>query len=364
MSITKLKTGKYEIDLSYTQGRKRCRLRRKVYGSLKAAREWEAKLKNAIRMGELLSPDKGAQPVMFKDFAREWFETYVKANNKPSEQVAKETMLRLHLVPAFGSFMLSEISSRNIEKYKANLISRDYSPRTINIHLACLRKLFQSAVDWEVIERNPAGKIAKMKERKDAWQFLDFEDSEKFLDAVPEQWKTLFLCAMRTGLRISELIALRWRDIDFKRKVIEARNTLYRGKLYPTKSYAMREIPMTQDLVKALAGTRHLRSEFVFCGSDGKPIHRGSVRKPLQAAIKKSGVKRIRFHDIRHCFASHLVMCNVGIKKVQELLGHSSLQMTLRYSHLTPACREEAIKALEEKISTLTWSQSGHPQVV
>ena len=122
--------------------------------------------------------------------------------------------------------------------------------------------------------------------------------------------------------------------------------------------------PMTQDLLEALAKTRHLMSEFVFCGIEGKPIHRGSVRKPLLRAIEKSGVKKIRFHDLRHCFASHLVICNVRIKRVQELLGHSDLKMTLRYSHLTPACREEAIKALEEKISASMWSQSGHPQVV
>jgi integrase len=348
MSVKRLAPGKYLVDITWREGGRRCRLRRQVYGSLKAARKWEQNLKNAARIGELLTEEQ--ERSTFVEFTNDWMRTYVKANNRPGEQANKESYLRIHLVPFFGNLLLDTITSRDIERYKALKVSRAYAPQTVNLHLGCLHCLFQCAVTWGLLLQNPATGVKKLKTRKDSWDFLTFEEADQFMKGVPEHWQPLFLCALRTGMRKGEILALRWQDVDFQRRVFKVGNSLYEGELYPTKSYSSREIRISSDLLKALLPLRNNNSLFVFPAGGGGPLHPKTINRPLRTAIKQSGMKRIRFHDLRHTFASHMVMAGVPIKMVQELLGHSDLSMTLRYTHLTPESRHEAMECLERKI--------------
>jgi integrase len=164
-------------------------------------------------------------------------------------------------------------------------------------------------------------------------------------------------------MRQGELLALRWQDVDFTRRVICVENSLYDGQLCPTKSYGRREIRMVNELVEALLPLRNNGSAFVFPAQDCGPLHPKTLGRPLARAIKRSGVKRIRFHDLRHTAASHLVMAGVPIKTVQEILGHSDLAMTLRYAHLTPETREEAMVRLEEKVLNERRSRQSRSEV-
>lgn len=348
MSVKKLAPGKFLIDITWTEDGRRCRLRRQVYGSRSDARKWERQLKTTAQLGELSTPEQ-VVPI-FREFTDEWMETYVKANNRPGEQANKESYLRLHLVPFFGTMKLDAISNRDIERYKACKISQSYSPQTINLHLGCLHCLFQCAVNWGILVVNPATGVKKLKTRKDTWDFLTFEEADQFMQAVPEHWQPLFFCALRTGMRKGELMALRWRDVDFQRRVVRVANSIYKGELHPTKSFKTREIRISTDLLRSLLPLRGNNSEFVFPAGNGGPLHPKTINRPLNTANKNSGVKRIRFHDLRHTFASHLVMAGVPVKVVQELLGHSDLSMTLRYTHLTPETRMEAIETLEKVI--------------
>jgi len=350
--LKRLDQDKFIIDVSYFRAGRRCRLRRRVCGSRRAALKWEADIKTSLRLGKFDPSDEKRDVPLFKDFAREWLETYAKANNKLGEQRNKEITLRVHLVPIFGNRRLDQITARDIEGYKAKLVTAGYAPRTVNLHRKCLRKLLQCAVDWDLLEKNPVDKVGRVKEQKDVWQFLDFEESERLLAASPDKWRPLLLCALRTGMRRGELLALRWQDVDFKRRVITVRHSLYMDTLTPTKSYAAREIRMTRDLFEALLSLRHLKGPFVFCQDDGRPLRRAAVRSAFDIARRKAGVKRVRFHDLRHSFASQVAMSGVPIKTLQELLGHSDLKMTQRYAHLTPACREEAICTFERGIAS------------
>ena len=363
MSLKQLGRDKHLIDFSWREGGRRCRLRRQVFGSPKAARDWEAKLRTAARLGELKPDENKKEQPTFADFSHEWYETYVKANNKLTEQKNKETVLRVHLVPFFGRQLLDETTAKDVERYKAEKVGQGYSPKTVNLHLLVLHKLFQTAIDWEVLERNPVSRVARLKDRKEKWSFLTLEEGEKFLAAVPTAWKPLFLCAIRTGMRQGEILALRWKDVDFKRRAITVDNSLFEGKLYPTKSYGRREIRMTSDLLEALLALRNNGSVYVFPAQDGSPLHRKTLNRPLAAANRGSGVKRIRFHDIRHSFASQMVMAGVPIKTVQEILGHADLKMTLRYAHLTPETRAEAIECLEREIRDHRGEEKSEHQV-
>jgi len=350
MSVKKLGPDKFLIEFSWFEGGRRCRLRRTVFGSQKAAREWEAKLKNAARMGELLRDDHEHERPTFSEFAKEWTDTYVKANNKPGEQANKESCLKLHLLPVFGGRRLDEITARDVERFKADKVAAGYAPQTVNLHLACLRKLLQCAVVWGMLQTNPMCRVAKLKDRREKWSFLTFEEADRFMAAVPKHWTPLFLCALRTGMRQGEILGLRWQDVDFSRRMLRVENSLYKDKLLPTKSYGRRDIRMSTDLLEALLPLRNNGSDYVFPAQDGGPLHRKTLNRPLASANKGLATKSIRFHDLRHTAASHMVMAGVPIKTIQELLGHSDLKMTLRYAHLTPESRGEAVDLLEKRL--------------
>jgi len=152
-------------------------------------------------------------------------------------------------------------------------------------------------------------------------------------------------------MRQGEIVAIRWRDIDWSRKTIRVSNSASDGKLCPTKSYRARDIPIPTDLLKALVSIRNNSSEFVFPAQDGSMLHPKTLLRPLRTANKNSGVKRIRFHDLRHSYASHLVMSGAPIKAVQELLGHRDLTTTQKYAHLTPDCKKAVVEQLEQAIA-------------
>ena len=352
MSVKNLGDGKYLIDVTWTDPKEgRQRVRKQFCGSLKEARKMERAMMNEARLGHLLPREVVEERVMFKDFAWEWYDTYVKANNGEAEQSSKEVYLRIHLVPFFGHMHLDEIGRREIEGFKAAAVQKGLSPASVNHFLKCLQKLFECALEWGVVDKNPVKGVQRLKVVGDKWGFLDFEEAEKFMAAVPLGWRPLFLCALRTGMRQGELLALRHIDIDWKRKVINVRRSLSRtGKLKAPKSGKSRTIPIAVDLLEVLMSIRNNDSEFVFPARDGGVMHGKTLARPQRTANENSGVKRIRFHDLRHSFASQLVMAGVPIRTVQELLGHADLMMTMRYAHLTPECGQDAIRQLEERV--------------
>jgi integrase len=352
MGVKRLSEGKYLIDITWTDSKEgRQRLRRQFFGTLKAAKKVERKMINEARLGHLQPREAEVERTGFKDFAWEWFDTYVKANNGEAEQNSKETYLRIHLVPFFGKMYLDEIGRREIEGFKAVTVEKGLSPASVNHYLKCLQKLFECALEWGVVDKNPVKGVPRLKVDRDKWDFLDFEEAEKFMAAVPPVWQPLFLCAIRTGMRQGELLALQHEDIDMKRRVMYVRWSLSRtGKLKAPKSGKGRAIPIALDLFEVLFSIRNNGSKFVFPAQDGGAMHGKTLDRPLRTTNKNSGVKRIRFHDLRHCFASHLVMAGVPIRTVQELLGHGDMTMTLRYAHLTPECKQEAIRILDKRV--------------
>ena len=139
---------------------------------------------------------------------------------------------------------------------------------------------------------------------------------------------------------MGEIFGLKWQDVDFKREFIY---------LYNTKNVDQREVPLNENVKRVLIQIkRHPKSEYVFCNTDGS--QRKDIRFSFFTALKKSGIKEFRFHDLRHTFASHLVMAGVDLNTVRELLGHKTIKMTLRYSHLSPYHKRRAVDILGEKI--------------
>ncbi len=160
-------------------------------------------------------------------------------------------------------------------------------------------------------------------------------------------WRDMLLMALRTGMRLGELSGLDWADIDFQRKIVVVRRSLVRGILGTPKSNKTRYIPLTNDLCQTIYGRRQ-KQGFVFHQADGRPFSESSTMKAMRRICKKVGIRRIGWHTLRHTFASQLVSEGVPLNVVQELLGHCSIVMTMKYAHLAPLATRSAVDVLEK----------------
>jgi integrase len=206
------------------------------------------------------------------------------------------------------------------------------APATTVRYLAALSHVFTVAVnDWEWAESNPVKGVRKPKEPCGRDRYLLDEERERLLTACKasksKDLYTFVVLALATGMRRGEIAWLEWRDVDFARGVITLRDS---------KNGTRRGIPLRGPIVKILktrAGTRQQESALVFPGDNPKkPI---DLTTPWRTALAKSGVEDFRFHDLRHTAASYLAMNNASSLEIAGVLGHKTLQMTKRYSHLS-----------------------------
>jgi integrase len=165
----------------------------------------------------------------------------------------------------------------------------------------------------------------------------------------------MILIALRTGLRQGELLALRWEDVDLKTGILRVRQSVTRGHVTEPKSGRGRDVPLSDDALSAFKEQRHLRGPLVFCDDEGKMLVKTECKWPLWRACQRAGLRRIGWHVLRHSFASHLAMRGVPLKVVRELLGHATMDMTMRYAHLSPNIPREAVTALEGSAVAPTW---------
>jgi len=284
--------------------------------------------------------------------------------NKPSSVDSKERLLRFHIVPRLGHLRLDEVTYAVIEDFKLalartpintgktyvgvkleNKSTKTLSGKTINNVLTVLRRMLVVARKRGLIDSVPD--VEWLKRESVEFDFLDFSEAERLLAAAYGEWRTMILTALRTGMRHGELIGLRWEDVDLVAGRITVRQNVVNGKIGTPKSGKPREIPLGIEVRTALKEHRHLRGPLVFCDMNGELLGTVDTRLPLWRACKKAGLRQIGWHALRHTFASHLVMRGASIKAVQELLGHSSIQMTMRYAHLAPEVVNETVRLLD-----------------
>ena len=147
------------------------------------------------------------------------------------------------------------------------------------------------------------------------------------------------IVALNTGMRKEEILSLKWKDVDYRIRTIS---------ILDTKNGESRELPMNDIVYRILLAVKKTDRPWVFCKKDGERY--GNVRKAFEGARKRAGIVDFRFHDLRHTFASHLVMAGVDLRTVQELLGHKSFEMTLRYAHLSPEHKKAALDVLGKRM--------------
>lgn len=281
-----------------------------------------------------------------KDFS-ETFLQVSRLHNKPSSVASKEGILCQQLLPAFGELPLDEITYAKIEDFKLAKVGEGLTKKTVNNYLAVLRRLLVIARKRGHITVVP--ELEWLKALKPTFDFFNFEEARRLIEAADPAWRSMLVVALRTGMRQSELVGLRWEDVDLKAGRLLVRQAIVRGHVGPPKNGRPREIPLSDDALSALKAERHLRGPLVFCEPDGRHFTHTALKWPIWRACKRAGLRLVQWHVLRHTFASHLAMRGAPFKVIQELMGHATVQMTMRYAHLCPEVARDHVKLLDAK---------------
>lgn len=308
-----------------------------------AAVEAEARHTHEVLTGQIPTPAPNSETIA--SFAAKLIESS-EARDKPSSTESKRQILRSHILPALGALRLTDATFAAIEDFKHDLAKR-LAAKTVNNVLTVLRRLLVLAHKRGAIAEVPA--IEWMARERASFDFFDFSEADRLVEAAAQEpeWHTMIVLGLRAGLRQGELLGLQWDDVDLVARKLTVRRARVRGRIGTPKSGREREIDLTSDAAAALRSHRHLRGPWVFCRADGSPMAKGECKHPLWRVCRRAGLRRIGWHVLRHSFASHLAMRGAPLRVIQELLGHSTIAMTERYSHLSPVVARAAAQYLE-----------------
>jgi len=327
----------------------------KAIGSSKRAAEQAlAEVMNSIHKGTYRDLPK----TTFAEFSEKWIKEYCRTALKPSTLRGYENWIRRHLMPFFGYMQLSEISPEDVQAYVSEKLADDkISPKSINNSLVPLKRMFTIAVRWGYLRANPAQYVEKPRQEHQEMDFLKPEEIRVFLENVSEEFYPFFLTAILTGMRRGELMGLQWGDIDWQNRTIHVRRSVWGGRFQTPKSKrSIRAISMSPGLMTTLR-KHQMRSarnkdELVFASKDGTFLDGDNVvKREFLPALRRAGLRKIRFHDLRHTYVALLIAQGENVKFIQSQLGHASIQTTLdRYGHLLPESNSAAGERLDATV--------------
>jgi integrase len=293
-----------------------------------------------------------------------------------------ESMQRVHITPRLGSRPVTEVTSAHVQALAGAMLRAGRSPKTVRNVLSFLHSIFEHAIDKGWTRENPVRRAARPGRRRQGdaepdLQFLTLHELEAVLRAIPDEvvvrppaatrkgrrgpapppppdvlgpvLRVLILAAAMTGLRQSELLGLRWRDIDWTAQRIRVRNTFVRGehsKQGKSDLSTRRSVPMADRVARELdryskRTAYRADDDLVFAHPQtGSPLDRSKVTKRFKKACKDAGVRPVRFHDLRHTFATRLAASGQPLRMIQEFLGHADSKTTQIYAHYAPSEHE------------------------
>lgn len=326
------------------------------------------------RLRELLvNRDKGvlmpSGRITVADHLNNWLNGYIKTNTGLRTQDAVESIIRNHLIPNLGKLTLKQIPPQAIQSYYGKACEK-LSSRSVHYHHRILKQAFNYAVRRGILGSNPCNLVDPPSPRGKSMRTLDITELEVLLDkAESNKFYPVIYTAVSTGLRQAELLGLRWRDIDLDLMSISVNQVLYkrRGvfKFNPPKTaHSRRHVSMTPKLALYLRKYKQEREalyreigieltldSLVFCNISGKSVDPSSLTHTFQKIVKQAGLENVRFHDLRHTFASLMLLRGVHPKIVSEALGHASVAFTMDiYSHIIKGMQSDAMALLNDVI--------------
>jgi len=359
------KSGVWWVFISHN-GR---RTSRKV-GNEKAALEVARKIQAKLTLGEAFLREKPPVPKL-ADYYQQFKTTYMAATLKRSTYITYESSFRVHILPQLGGLHLDQIDCQKVEGFISGLVKLGLAQDSVRLIVAALRILYTRAVKHKLVTENPAKDMSEfykqLPKRHERIEPLTEQESLAFLGAAqhdPEHYP-LFLLALHTGMRSGEIGGLQWPDVDWNGKFISVRRAIVRGHITTPKTKGSeRKVDCSDDLLRVLADLRRRRQEqalksgsqlcpWVFTCRNNKPVDMNNVKaKYFKRVLRKAGLRDIRFHDLRHTYASLLLAQGEPISYIAHQLGHSNPRTTLEiYSHWIP---NESQRAAVNKLPSLS----------
>jgi integrase len=363
-SITRRSDGRWMARVSLANGD------RKTFYA-KTRQEALQLLKAAIR-----DLDKGLPLLSDAQMLGQYLETWLAAVQhtiKPGTWKRHAEYVRLHIIPDLGKVPLTKLTAQQVQALYAKKLDEGLSPTTVHHLHAVLHRALKVALRLELLQRNVTEMVDPPRMAHPEMATLSAEQARHFLaTAAGDRFEALYVLALCTGMRQGELLALRWRDIDLPAGTVSVRATLrYSPQGYvfaePKTHHSRRLIALPQLAQEALKRHKQMQAEekaklgdgwrdvdLVFPNTIGGPmVNMHLLRREFLPMLEKAGLRRIRFHDLRHTAATLLLGQGVNPKIVSEMLGHSDVSITLNlYSHVTPHMQQQAAAAMDDALGT------------
>lgn len=332
----------------------------------KTQAEVKEKLKAAIQEAKKVDVVKAGQYTVGQ-WVEIWLENYAKVHLRPSTYQTNLGFLENHIQPNIGKIPLAKLTTLDIQRFYKKLLTSGRVKRIESRHkpkglsaktVRNLHQMLSSALNFarnqHLITMNPAEGCALPKLEHREMQTLTAEQLGAFFQEAQDSGVyELYYLDLATGLRRGELLGLKWSDIDFQRSTLRVQRTISRqaGKVVeaPLKTKnAYHSLPLSADAIDVLKIQKQkVNSEYVFPSPSGGPMSPDSVLHRLQRVLKRAGLPSIRFHDLRHTFATLALQNGVDIKTVSGMLGHYSAGFTLdTYAHVTTDAQRKAANAI------------------
>lgn len=353
------------------------------------AEKLEARLKWAEHSGEPIVLAQPAQSMpTVKAYLEDWLKTYAKAHCKPSTYRGYQRSIEKQLIPAFGQYLLHHLKREQVKRFVAEkaeeVVAKAKSTKddntveltparkkarwTIQGYLVPLKAAYNQAIEDGLVAMNPAARLGRLlrntRDRRSHIRPLTGEEAAVLLREAEARYPVLapvLLCGVRAGLRLGELIGLQWGDVDFHGGFLEVRRAVVMGEVTTPKNHKIRRVDMSPQLRDTLQRLKEIRelevmakgaamsAESVFLSPEGQQWDERNLRRGWYRLLSNAGLRRVRFHDLRHTWVSLLIQKGAHAKYIQEQAGHSSIQVTMdTYGHLFPSGNREWVSLLDE----------------
>jgi len=308
------------------------------------------------RLSRMLGRDIINENINFSDFAQEYLES-AQLRVKPSTFERYQSIVDLHLSPILGPLKLSRITLPTLECLIDDKIRAGLAPATVNKIIVVAKIIFKRARRYKQIIDDPAEYLKRLTVEKKDKDFLRPEDIGILLDHIQinvPKWYPFLMVAVFTGARISELLALKWSDINWKTDEIRFGASLFRGKVLSNKTNTIALVEVPTEVTAALKTQEHIITpdDLIFVHRDGKPYDRTGVYKwVFKKALRGAGLREVTFHSLRHSFNSIMLSTGANLKVVQDQVRHKTLDMTLNtYGHALKADKARAVREVADRI--------------
>jgi len=333
-------------------------------------KETALKVAKAVRE-RLVRGDFNLEPAAddetLRTFSDGWMKTAA-GNLKASTITFYRMHLDSHILPALGDRQVSSLKRKDCRELVATCRAKGLARGSVRGMIRTLSTLLSQAVEDELLDANPALRMGRYLRAGDEAEHsidpLTRAEAATLLTAARERyprWLPLLLCALRSGLRQGELLGLRWTDIDFSGGFLHVRQNRVHGVTTTPKNHQVRKVDMSAQLCLEFQGLRRrVRERCLAEGSDvpemafatdsGQYLDVGNLRRAFYRVLTAAGLRRIRFHDLRHTFASLLIQQGESLAYVRDQLGHASIQITVdTYGHLVPGGNRAAVDRLDDE---------------